>query len=384
MFNATRETDTSFTDLGGVQTPSFEEVDNAGYGKTRGPLDLGEVKVHQLPINQIEPDPRQPRRTIPASVRLAWDGDMGTLFETWEAVINAYEQRTPFNIATLLRDTPTDEDTPDEEHEAAYAPEERALRRIIHLAVSIGERGLINPITVVPKPSGGFLLETGERRWLAHHLLLQYTDDPRWKKIPARKFDGLDVWRQASENNARDNLNAIGKARQLAILIMDILERDGHTVHPFEQFGDEQAFYAQVAEARTPHGSSELLLSAMGVEHRNAIMRYKNLLTLPSPVWHMADEHDWPERRLRDLVGLPEAESIRRAYDMVDLSPVGDKDETPHEMSPMGSKTRLPRFEKFLHRDLPKLARDLQRLKGDERAEAIIELRRLLENLEAS
>ena len=53
---------------------------------------------------------------------------------------------------------------------------------IEELAISIKEKGLINPITVSTKESGGYILAAGGRRMVALDLL-------EWKEIPCRIYD---------------------------------------------------------------------------------------------------------------------------------------------------------------------------------------------------
>jgi hypothetical protein len=121
------------------------------------------------------------------------------------------------------------------------------------------------------------------------------------------------VWRQAFENNARTDLGAIAKARQLALLLMDL-----HRDKPFarrEQFEHERDFYAQVADGQafSIRGNAEQIVSAMGVNNRSVITRYRNLLKLPYLVWEVADDLNWPERKLRPLTGLKDKDALALA-----------------------------------------------------------------------
>src|SRR5690606_4780692 len=130
-------------------------------------------------------------------------------------------------------------------------PIESALIRVIDLSASIRRDGLTNPITIADE-DGQFIIETGERRWLAYHLLywrlntLNNDDQHDWSRIPAHVVDELSIWRQASENNARADLNAIGKARQLALLLMDIFVQEGVQFEHLDNYQNDQTFYAQV------------------------------------------------------------------------------------------------------------------------------------------
>ena len=57
------------------------------------------------------------------------------------------------------------------EDEWAEPVGEPAFAALLALAASIRHDGLQHPITVARDEHGGFLLESGERRWLAFHLL---------------------------------------------------------------------------------------------------------------------------------------------------------------------------------------------------------------------
>jgi hypothetical protein len=180
---------------------------------------------------------------------------------------------------------------------------ELSLLELVDLAASIRRDGLTNPVTVA-QTGDHYQLETGERRWLAYHLLHWFFEDERdkWAKIPARIVEHVDVWRQATENTARANLNAIGRARQFAILLMDLLAQSGAEFRPFEAFEQEQDFYAQVADGdvwRVPRGKGELLLNAMGLKHVGQLRHYRALLRLPNEVWREADDTNLTEGEIR-------------------------------------------------------------------------------------
>ena len=175
---------------------------------------------------------------------------------------------------------------------------------------SIRRDGLSNPISLV-RHDGHYEIETGERRWLAYHILYwKFGDGDKrpdgsvvnWSRIPARVVSQVDVWRQASENNARDNLNAISRARQLSLLLMDM--------HGWQNFSklsacdNEQAFYAQVADGsiwRIPRGQGERLLNAMGLSDAGQLRQYRALLRLPADLWRKGDDEDLSEGELRKM-----------------------------------------------------------------------------------
>lgn len=264
-------------------------------------LDRNRMLARPISIFEITPDPCQPRRAVPAKVRAwTWGTGMPNLFDQW--VFHASRETEDADVMPYIRDMVLD--CGEETHPIqADGPALAALLDLAGLAMSIRRDGLANPITVASQ-SDGYLIETGERRWLAFHLLHWLTGDTRWSKIPARVVT-FDVWRQASENNARANLNAIGKARQFAILLMDLLRARGEGFAPFESFDREQDYYAQVADGeahRIPRGQSEKLLNALGLKNPQQLRQCRALLSLESQIWTAADDANWSLTNLTEYL----------------------------------------------------------------------------------
>lgn len=282
---------------------SIRDFDAALYGQRFDKVDNARQIAKPIIISDIQPDPTQPRRALPSAIRQNWNGDptqLQDVFAAWlEAVEN--ERGSAFDLnARLLAES--DYEPP--EHVGAL---EASLLTLVELAASIRRDGLTNPITVA-RDGMRFRLETGERRWLAFHLLYAVFQDDQWLRIPARVVERADVWRQASENNARANLNAIGRARQFALLLMDLLAQQGETFQPFDALaepgGSDRAFYAQVADGnryRIPRGKGEMMYNAMGLKNDSQLRRIRDLLNVPNEFWQVADDLNWTERRIRDL-----------------------------------------------------------------------------------
>ncbi|MCS6835794.1 MAG: ParB N-terminal domain-containing protein [Anaerolineae bacterium] len=295
-------------------TPTTTAIDAELFGA------LGKVDMHRLsasPVNLLDiyPDPTQPRRTIPHVLRGFWNGDGRSLPEVFKQWVKAVERErgSKFDIELHLN---AKEDI---ERNDQPGPLEENLLGLIELAVSIRIDGLTNPITVAPMGLK-YRLETGERRWLAYNLLYIYTKDDAYSRISARTVDRVNVWRQAAENNARSNLNAISRARQFAMLLMDLIhEERGIEFIPMDKFEHEQEFYAQVSDGtnlRVPRGTSERLLAASGLRNKNQVSLYRRLLELPRSVWQIADDLNWTEyfiREMRERVQNDEAAFIELA-----------------------------------------------------------------------
>lgn len=295
---------------------SLEELSAMGYGDL-GSLTSGQfMNASPMSIFKITADAFQPRRAIPLEVRRLWDGNPRTipqLFETWTQIIQrdraSFGVVAPFDLEGFFT---SDMEETDAEHAFGHVRSssvaEEALLKIVELAVSILHQGLTNPITVAQQEADRYIIETGERRWLAFHLLnalgMVSTVDgrDRFEQIPSRTVEQVNVWRQAAENGARDNLNAIGRARQLSLLLMNTLTEEGMIFAPPHDFAHEQDYYAQVAdgnEYRIPRGQSDLFLVAMGLKNPRQLRDYRALLRVPRDLWEFADDRNLTEGEMR-------------------------------------------------------------------------------------
>lgn len=252
-------------------------------------------RIELIDIFEIYPDFTQPRRALPSFVRQEWDGNpahIPALFETWLGWLTT-EDRTL--IAAVL-------DGEEVERPEKQPVEVSALIDIAALAGSIRQDGLMNPVNLI-KIDERYQIESGERRWLAFHLLYLHTGDDHWRSVPARLVQEFSRWRQAHENNTRADLNAIGRARQFAVLLMDLIGWERFA--PFDRFEVEQEFYAQVAEGedyRVPRGMGERLVNALGLKGGGQLRHYRALLRLPGEIWMQADDENWTEDRIRKLM----------------------------------------------------------------------------------
>jgi len=282
--------------------------------------------MNAVPISifDIFPDEQQPRRAIPNAVRERWERtdepeeDMPRLFEIWEAMVNeSRPENAPFNLMNYLgQDVVAERAEEDTTYDPEMNPVELALVKVADIALSVRKYGLNNPITVAPLVPSGYLIETGERRWLAFHLLhakglktQQERIDDDFSAISARKVEAVSVWRQAAENGARADLNAIAKARQIAVLTMDLHSAINNTEFaPFEAFDHERHFYAQIFSdeessfLRAIRGTQDHIIAAVGLKSGRQVSQYRKLLTLPDRAWELADDHNLSEYSLRGVV----------------------------------------------------------------------------------
>lgn len=275
-----------------VEQNSLQQAADELYGvdTSSGMKAKGSERIRQIPISSITPDATQPRRVIPTSLR-EYAANPELLFAKWEEAADL-ERGYGIKLNQLLEMV---NEAEDEDDQPVRGVIEMALWALVELAASIQREGLTNPITVVQNDDR-YTIETGERRWMAFHLLHTITGDDRWGAIPARIMPSLSRWRQATENGIRADLNAIGKARQYAVLVMDLLGWE--QFRRLDAFDHEQDFYAQAADLRVPHGKTEQILSVMGYKHRNALTRSRALLRLPRDWWERGDDEGLPEDTL--------------------------------------------------------------------------------------
>jgi len=296
----------------------------------------GTVVARAIPIGDIWPDVRQPRRAIPPGIRGDWDGNPAEVLKvlaSWHAVTEDIAGRGIDLVQMLMA-----YDGQAIEIEDPVAAE---YLELVSLAASIVRDGMLNPITVV-KQGDVYVIETGERRWLAHHLLAHFAHQ-KFQRINAREVDSTNVWKQAAENGARRPLNAIGMARQLALLLMDMYARDAGVkfdayeamVYPEEC---DRKYYAQVKNGKlypVKRGYMQRVLDVTGLKNKSQVGQYRDLLNLDDAVWLQADLLNWTEfdcRKVLDEIRGTNKAGQRNAPDKVTTGQDGQFDpvRTPH------------------------------------------------------
>lgn len=294
--------------------------------------DAGRELIRTLPLMQVWPDLKQPRRVVPASIRKDWDGspvNAGAVLNHW---MNRAGELSGLPIPAMTSALIAGEDVEQSlETENVIAS---VWLDLVGLAASIKVDGLQNPITVV-QSGDNYVVETGERRWMASLLLRAF--DESVDSIKARIVQP-NVWAQAAENGRRQSLNAIGMARQLALLIMAMYE--DQEFQPYETLvqpgTSDRAYYAQVSELQIRRGFSQRVLDATGLKSKYQISQYRRLLTIPDDLWQLADEENWTEFKIRgaisESVTPPESSP---GLTTVNLTSESKNDETGHERGAM-------------------------------------------------
>lgn len=372
------------SNLPSMPLSSLNDVDRGIYGDIEA-VDSSRLVAEPIDIHSIYPDPVQPRRILPLMFRNSVQSgadlyeNMPRLWTEWENQINQ-TRFTPLNIEQMIyHQSHSDEDRNEDDLPEVMSTSESILMEIIQLAASILRDGLTNPITVVT--AGPYHhIETGERRWLAYHLLYHVTQDSAFMQIPARVVNEFNVWRQASENNARQNLNAIGKARQFALLMMDLWQYDEKAPRQFSPMGafeTDREFYAQVGDMRPPYGKADQLLNALGAQTSATFTRCRKLLSLPDPVWDIGDLMSLPEDTLLKLEQLSPEQASNLVYQMYEtgntqlkIAPVTGA-QPNHNKSPEEIFTRT-------YKQFPKIRKSLKSLPESDRNRLLDEMQDII------
>jgi hypothetical protein len=331
------------------------DIDAAIYGKVDAP-ESGRVVARPIAIMEIYADPKQPRRAIPALVREGWaftPEEVGETLNKW--IIMAGEMAgDAIDIVGLLTRGGEGVDAPAESGQQVYAE----LLELIRLAASIRHDGLQSPISVA-RFGTKYIIESGERRLLAHHLLRLYVGD-KYAQIPAVVKDRVDVWKQAAENGARRPLNAVGMARQLALLIMDMYAGDADArIDEYETLilpGEcDRAFYAQVKNGnvyRVKRGMGQRILDVTGLKSKSQINQYRDLLAVPDDLWTKADQENWTEYAIR--TAMDEVRETNRAgLRQTEIEPqMGDRSPARRPIAPkIGDFETIHTPQHHLHPD---------------------------------
>jgi hypothetical protein len=291
----------------------LQTVSDEIFGKSELP-DVGRVVARPTPILSIWRDPKQPRRAIPLTISMNSDCDplsVMPMLSQWQAVAQQAAGQE-FDVLAMINGEGEGLDT--DKFPSVTQEFIETVRLAAHIK-SVG--GLINPITVI-ESDNRLLIETGERRYLAYHLLSTLIGE-QWDKIPAIKADSKNsLWRQAGENTKRRNLNAIGLARQFAMLLMDVRGTpaisEGALYKDYEEIVSvgvcDRRYYAQVADGNRhsiPRGMGEKIQSAMGDLSKEQLSQYRALLKLTDDeqindiLWVRGDIENWPESTMRDI-----------------------------------------------------------------------------------
>ena len=260
----------------------------------------GAGQVQLVAIDAIRPDPLQARRVLPPPVRAGFvtgQLDPPGALAAWRALAE------------------------DDAEEAALLEQQ-----VISLAASIRQQALVNPITIYPDGRGGYVLETGERRWWAHWWLVSVAQERAFATIRAQIVEAPSPERQAAENLQDSALTAVQEACQIARLLLHLTGRDTDHVVAISAGAAGDAAWVGYAPFRAAlelergkvYGKWPLIAQVMGRGERQ-LLRQLAILKLADAALAGADRGGLTEGQLRPLVAMAETLDADRQRRIVDL-----------------------------------------------------------------
>ncbi|CAG0966802.1 partial putative chromosome-partitioning protein ParB, partial [Gammaproteobacteria bacterium] len=220
-------------------------------------MNENQLTAQVILLDQVYPDPQQPRRLLPP--------DLGQLLANGALPIDILEQlRARAGQDKWIREKLLELDT---------------------LADSIGVDGLMQPIRVIPDGDNRYRIEEGERRWWAHHILVEQGKE-QFRHIAAFIVEGEHeaiglLRRRVAENVLRSGFTAIELARAMASRIQEIMN----------------------AEPGTKQGEAERRVGNENGMSDRRVRQFVALLTLSPEAQEMAQQARLTENSLRPIVG---------------------------------------------------------------------------------
>lgn len=271
-------------------------------------------RVYEINLDRIKPDPAQPRHLLPNDLRTAVNEGRMTPAEAMQELTG--RAAAGDTVATLILGG----------RDAVLVEEEDEIDEdtgLLALARSIREVGLRQPINVyrVDDPAyadkTSYRLGEGERRFWAHHLLVQqgYEQFKSVRCIVETLPEDEEIihQRQEAENAARVDLPALARARSMQ-RIKERLNMEMGTRVPGER------------TIRLP--SQRELQSAIGQRVKNftgraigdrMVRNYLALLNLSSEAQDLAEAAQLTEKQLRPVMRLKtDAEQIAFIHKIIE------------------------------------------------------------------
>lgn len=266
-------------------------------------VDIGfrptEQRVYEVNLERIFPDPSQPRHLLPHDLRAAVNGKALSPAEAIRELVLRAEQGDTVALLILggRQKGPVEEE--DEIVEDAG---------LLALAQSIREVGLRQPLNVyrIDDPQQPdqtvYRLGEGERRFWAHHLLVQqgYKEFTSVKCIIETLPEDEEIihQRQEAENAARVDLPALARARSMQ-RIKERLNLELGTRVP----GENTIRLPSQRELQVEIGQRVKSFTGRTIGDR-MVRNYLALLSLPIEAQDLAEAAQLTEKQLRPVIRL--------------------------------------------------------------------------------
>jgi ParB-like chromosome segregation protein Spo0J len=222
--------------------------------------------IARIPIEQIYPDPEQPRKRLPRDLAIA--------------------TRDGMDARTLLQEL--------RNRAATQSGLAAFLKGLDDLATSIFQVGQLAPIRVYTDGSKRYVIEMGERRWLAHLILHLERGESTFSHIDAiiapKRSDATieqqTLQRRMAENVHRAEFSPLEMARGLAERIVQVIEQN-----------------SELNRSK----AEELVGQENGITARR-VRQYLSLLNLSDEAQRLAQEGGLTERALRGVLKIQDAD----------------------------------------------------------------------------
>lgn len=235
-------------------------------------------RIERLVPSQMIPDRFQPRRLLPPVIRNAF----------YDGMVDCYKAAREW--LDMSRSDPGIK---------------AEVERLLQMGNSFDEHGQIKPITGtwVPAAEGQFIfqIETGERRFWAACLKTVLNNSPDEPLLRVEVVSHPTRQRQVLENRHSEPPSAVEQACEVASLILAELN-----MQPDPSIGDEYDYFRAARAQRMPAGLWERIMPVMQLT-RPRMVQLLNILQMPSHLLDLADRYRLPERVLREVLALPQA-----------------------------------------------------------------------------
>jgi len=233
-------------------------------------------RIERLKPSQMLPDRFQPRRLLPAALRVNF----------FSGKLDCYQTAAEW-ISLSKND-----------------PGMRAeIERLLAMGSSFDEHGQIKPITGcwIPTQDGRYIfqIETGERRFWAACLRAVSEHLEEEPLLRVEVIEKPTRQRQVLENRHAEPPSAVGQACEIAALILSELG-----IQPDPTLSDEYDYFRQARLQRMPAGMWERIMPIMQLT-RPRMVQLLNILQMPTPLLELADRYRLSERVLREILASP-------------------------------------------------------------------------------
>lgn len=240
------------------------------------------VNAIRIPVVDVIPDHSQPRPILPGDIKRRMFSEGKTCF--WAA--EKWRLQSSLNPSVKKR-----------------------YESLLNLGETIIEYGQIKPITGSWFEFNGnrkFLIESGERRFWSVVLNAMLSDDQA-TTIQAMVIDQPSAERQVIENRHAEAPTAVAKACEIAKLILSEQNIAPTSPGKVDENYDPFSYFKKVLDIKKiPDGVWEKISPVMGNLGQRHMGRHLSILNFPSNILELVDQAELPERKLRDILKLPE------------------------------------------------------------------------------